>query len=123
MSARRLVPASQVRSWFADAQPAGVPVPGSRGRLHPDTIAAFHKANPRMKYETASEAEKPTIEVKGVNSIDKGGRMQSRTVTITTETARGLLGHPDGKRGRFAKSDLALALSAVNAAEVADSFK
>ena len=126
MSARKNVPASAVRTWYAGLDPAvqaTMPTPGSRGRLHPDTIAAFHKANPRSKYETASEAEKPTIEVKGVESIDKAGRKQSRTVVITTEAARGLLGHPDGKRGRFAKGDLALALSAVNANEVADSFK
>lgn len=126
MSARKNVPASAVRSWYAGldaAAQATMPTPGSRGRLHPDTIAAFHKANKGKRYETASEAEKPTVEVKGVQSIDKAGRMQTRTVVITTEQARGLLGHPDGKRGRFAKGDLALALSAVNAEEVAASFK
>jgi hypothetical protein len=122
MATRKNVPASTVRSWYAEAQPEGVPAPGSRGRLHPDTIAAFHKANPRMRYETASEAEKPTIEVKGVVSLDKAGRMQKRTVTITTEAARAALGHPAGKRGRFAKDDLALALSAPLADAVADQF-
>lgn len=122
MATRKNVSASQVRSWFSETNPEGVPTPGSRGRLHPDTIAAFHKANPRMRYETASEAEKPTVEVKGVESIDKAGRKTSKTVTLTTEQAREVLGHEAGKRGRFAKGDLALALSAVNANAVADQF-
>lgn len=123
MSTRRNVPAAQVRSWFSTVQPASVPAPGSRGRLHPDTIAAFHKANPRLRYETASEAEKASIEVPGVVSLDKAGRKTSRTVTLTTEQARAALGHEAGKRGRFAKGDLALALSAPLADAVADSFK
>jgi hypothetical protein len=124
MASRKNVPASQVRSWFAglDKAPEGVPAPGSRGRLHPDTIAAFHKANKGMRYETASEAEKATIEVPGVVSLDKAGRKTSRTVTLTTEQARAALGHPKGKRGRFAKSDLALALTAQNSDAVADQF-
>jgi hypothetical protein len=123
MATRKNVPASTVRSWFAEAKPEGVPAPGSRGRLHPDTIAAFHKANPRLRYETASEAEKPTVTVPGVVSLDKAGRKVSKTVTLTTEQARAALGHPAGKRGRFSKDTLALALSAANAAEVADQFK
>lgn len=122
MSSKSLVSASTVREWFATAKPEGVPTPGSRGRLHPDTIAAFHKANPRKRYETASVAEKRTTEVKGVQSIDKAGRMQTRTVTITTDEARGLLVNAQGKRGRLAKGDLALALSGINANEVADKF-
>lgn len=122
MATRKNVPASAVRTWFNETSPTGVPAPGSRGRLHPDTIAAFHKANPRMRYETASEAEKATVEVSGVVSLDKAGRKTSRTVTLTTEQARAALGHPAGKRGRFNKSDLALALSAPLADAVADKF-
>lgn len=122
MASRKNVPASTVRAWFTKAAPEGVPAPGSRGRLHPDTIAAFHKANKGMKYETASVAEKPVIEVKGVESINKAGRRQVRTVTVTTEQARAALGHPAGKRGRLSRHDLALALSAQNADAVADSF-
>jgi hypothetical protein len=125
MATRKNVPAASVRSWFAglsEAEQASMPTPGSRGRLHPDTIAAFHKANPRLRYETASEAEKPTIEVKGVVALDKSGRKVTKTVTLTTEQARAALGHPAGKRGRFAKGDLALALSAANADAVADQF-
>ena len=111
MSSRKNVPASQVREWFTEAKPESVPAPGSRGRLHPDTIAAFHKANPRLRYETASEAQKPTITVPVV-MLDKAGRKTTKPVTVTTEHARNLLGHQDGKRGRFNKSTLSLALEA-----------
>lgn len=122
MAARKNVPAAQVRSWFNEAKPEGVTAPGSRGRLHPSTIAAFHKANPRMRYETASEAEKPTITVP-VTTLDKAGRKRTKQVTLTTEAARAALGHPKGKRGRFAKSDLSDVLSQAEAAKVADQFK
>lgn len=129
MASRKNVPAASVRSWFAglgEAEQASMPRPGSRGRLHPDTIAAFHKANPRMRYETGA-AEAPTIEVPGVVSLDKAGRKVTKTVTLTTSEARALLGHTQGagkdsKRGRFAKGDLALALSAQAADAVADQF-
>ena len=121
MSARKNVAAAAVRSWFNEAKPEGIPTPGSRGRLHPDTIAAFHKANPRLRYETASEAEKPTITVPVV-SLDKAGRKVTKSVTLTTEAARAALGHPKGKRGRFAKSDLSDVLSQMEAAKVADQF-
>lgn len=125
MATRKNVPASQVRNWFAgldNGAREGIPAPGSRGRLHPNTIAAFHKANPRMRYETASEAEKPTITVPVV-SLDKAGRKRTTQVTLTTEAARAALGHPKGKRGRFAKSDLSDVLSQAEAAKVADQFK
>lgn len=121
MAARKNVPASTVRNWFADTNPEGVPAPGSRGRLHPDTIAAFHKDNPRLRYETASEAEKPTITVPVVG-LDKAGRKTTRKVTITTEAARAALGHPKGKRGRFNLADLSDVLSQAEAAKVADQF-
>jgi hypothetical protein len=121
MASRKNVPAATVRAWFKEAQPEGVPAPGSRGRLHPDTIAAFHKANKGLRYETASEAEKPTITVPVV-SLDKAGRKVTKNVTLTTEAARAALGHPSGRRGRFDKGALSLALSAPLADEVADQF-
>lgn len=126
MSTRKNVPAARVRAWFAEANPAGVPVPGSRGRLHPDTIEAFHKANKGLRYETGV-AEAPTIEVPGVVSLDKAGRKVTKTVTLTTKEARTLLGDKtdagkESKRGRFSKTTLALALSAANADAVADQF-
>lgn len=127
---KRLVSASIVREFLrSDAGQAALTAAGvstkvgSRGKHNPAQVAVFHKANKGLRYEQASDAEKPTIEVSGVESIDKAGRVQRRTVRLTTEQARAVLGHPEGRRGRFAKSDLALALSAANANEVAASFK
>lgn len=122
MASKKNVSASVVRAWFAENQPEGVKAPGTRGRLHPETLAAFHKANPRMRYETASEAEKPTVTVPVV-SLDKAGRKVTKSVTLTTEQARDALGHPKGKRGRFNKADLSDVLAQVEAAKVADQFK
>lgn len=124
---RKNVPASAVRDFartpegIAAIEAAGAKFPGSRGRLDPTTIAVFHKENPRLRYETASEAEKPTVTVP-VTTLDKAGRKTTRKVTVTTEQARAALGHPEGKRGRFAMADLSLALSAVEAEKVADQF-
>lgn len=124
MASRKNVPASFVRSWFAgltEAEQGTMPTPGSRGRLHPDTIAAFHKANKGLIYETASVAEKRHVEVP-VTTLDKAGRKTTRKVSLTTEQAREALGHPKGKRGRISANDLSLALSAVEADKVADQF-
>lgn len=114
MASKKNVPAATVREWFAglDTKPEGVPAPGSRGRLHPLTIEAFHKANKGLRYETASEAEKPTITVK-VPAKDKRGRNITKTMTVTTEHARAVLGHEKGKRGRFNREALAEALAAT----------
>lgn len=126
--ARKNVSASVVRDWSATPEgtkaltEASAKFPGSRGRLDQTTIAVFHKANPRLRYETASEAEKPTITVPVVG-LDKAGRKTTRKVTLTTEAARAALGHPKGKRGRFNLGDLSLALSAAEADAVADSFR
>lgn len=121
MAARKNVPAAQVRAWFAEVAPKGVPAPGKRGRLHPDTVEAFHKANPRLRYETASEAEKPTITVPVV-TLDKAGRKRTAQRTITTEAAREAMGHPKGRRGRFSREDLSDVLSQMEAAKYADQF-
>lgn len=127
MASRKNVTASTVRDWAkgeAGAKAlteAGAKFPGTRGRLDPTTIAVFHKANPRLRYETASEAEKPTITVPVVG-LDKAGRKTTRKVTITTEAARAALGHPKGKRGRFNLADLSDVLSQAEAAKVADQF-
>ncbi len=109
------VPASAVREWFNEAKPEGVKAPGTRGRLNPDIIAAFNKANRSKVYVVASEAEKRTITVNVV--MLAGGRKTTKPVTVTTEHARALLGHPAGKRGRFDKDLLALALEAERLAE------
>ena len=123
MSARRNVSAAAVRNWFAglSTAPEGIPAPGSRGRLHPDTIAAFHKANPRSRYETASEAEKASVTFKAV-VLDSIGRKRTKEVTITTEAARVLLGHEKGRKGRFNVAVLTAAYEAQEADKVADQF-
>lgn len=105
--ARKNVSASVVREF---AREAGMPV-GTRGRIHPDVIAAFRKANKGLDYVAASEAEKPTVTVK-VKVLDSAGRASTRPVTVTTEHARDLLGHPKGRRGRLPLDTLALALEA-----------
>lgn len=128
MASRKNVPAATVREWATTAEgtaaltKAGAKFPGSRGRLDPTTLTVFHKVNPRLRYETASEAEKPTITVPVVG-LDKAGRKVTRKVTLTTEAARAALGHYKGKRGRFNLADLSLALSAAEADAVADTFK
>lgn len=112
MASRKSVPASAVRKWVKDNSPEGVPVPGVRGRIPAATVKAFHKANPRLRYEQASEAEKPTVTVP-VTKVDKKGRRYTRPQTITTEAARAALGHEKGRRGRFDMKALSEALSEV----------
>lgn len=106
--ARKNVSASTVRNWAKDN---GVEV-GTRGRIHPNVISAFHKANKNMRYEVASDAEKRTVTVP-VKVLDSLGRVQTKRVTVTTSEARDLLGHEKGRRGRFNRADLSLALEAV----------
>lgn len=122
MATRKNVSAAVVRTWFAQNTPADVPAPGSRGRLHSDTIAAFHKANPRMRYETAPVAEKRTVTVP-VTTLDKAGRKRTEKRTLTTDEARSALGHEKGKRGRFNLADLSDVLSQTEANKFADTFK
>lgn len=128
MTSKRNVSASAVREWLtSDAGQDALrnadvtTVIGKRGRHKPEQVAVFHKANPRLRYDTASEAEKPTITVP-VTTLDKAGRKRTEQRTLTTAEARAVLGHPKGKRGRFPKSDLSLALSASEADAVADQF-
>lgn len=117
MATRKNVPASTVRDWARTPEgskaltEAGAKFPGERGRLDPSTIAVFHKDNPSKRYETASEAEKRTVTVK-VKALDKNGRATTKPITMTTEKARALLGHPAGRKGRFDMAVLALAVEA-----------
>jgi len=127
MAARKNVPAAVVRDWARSESgtkalaDAGAPQVGSRGRIHADTLAVFHKENPRKRYEQASEAEKPSVTFKAT-VLDKAGRKTTREVTITTEQARALLGHPAGKVGRLPMDDLRAAYEADYAQQVADTF-
>lgn len=106
MAAKKNVSASVVREW---AKASGLEV-GTRGRLNPATVKAFHKENKGKVYVPASEAEKPTITVK-VQKVDSKGRKSLRPVTVTTEQARAALGHEPGKRGRIPLEALSKALS------------
>jgi len=110
MAARKTVSAARVREWFASAKPEGVPTPGSRGRLHPETVKAFHAANPREKYVLGTKDES-TVAVK-VSKNTKAGKARSRTVQVPVAEARRLAGESAGKRGRLS----AEALTAVGAA-------
>lgn len=118
MASRKNVPGATVRAWLnsdegqSALKAAGVATKvGSRGRHNPAQVEVFHKSNRNLRYETASEAEKRTVTVP-VKVLDKAGRASTRPQTVTTEHARTLLGHPEGKRGRFNKADLSLALEA-----------
>jgi hypothetical protein len=126
MATRKNVPAKTVRAWAKDnlstfpenlhASIVGTPgKAGPRGRLHPEVIAAFKKANKSMTYETASEAELPTVTVT-IKGTDKAGRPRSIKVTKTNAEARALLGQvgKDGKsqKGRFNLTALTEAVQA-----------
>lgn len=118
MAARKNVSASVVREWAKTEAgskaltEAGAKFPGSRGRLDPSTLGVFHKVNKGLRYETASEAEKPTITVKVPTQNARGAHI-TKTMTVTTEYARTLLGHDKGKRGRFNRAALVEALAAT----------
>lgn len=110
--------AATVRTWLASNGGAG-----ARGRIKASDADRFNKAHKgKAQYVPQGDAEKTHIEVPGVVSVDKAGRKVTKTVTILTEQGRSLLGHQAGKRGRFSKATLALALSAQNADAVADTF-
>lgn len=123
---RKNVPSSEVRQWGRDnlnlVPEAGRKCLGetARGRLHPDLIAAFRKANKGKTYTTGSEAEQPTVTVPVVG-VDRLGRKTTRKVTLTTAEARKVLGQ-EGRKGRFNKTLLSEALSAAEADRVADTF-
>lgn len=122
--ARKNVSASEVRMW-ANENIALIPEAGHlcltgkngviRGRLHPEVIAAFRKANKGKDYITGSDAEKPTVTVK-VQAQDKAGRNITRKVTLLTSEARTLLGQVDKKgksqKGRFNEAALTAAVQA-----------
>lgn len=111
------VSASVVRTWLADNGGAG-----ARGRIKAADAERFNKANKGLRYTPQSDAEKRHTEIPGVVSVDSAGRKVTKTVTVTTETARSFYPAHQGKRGRLAKADIALALSAQNAQAVADTF-
>lgn len=127
MAARKNVPAAEVRSWgranvslVPEAARAGLGE-NARGRIHPDLLAAFRKANPRKDY-AVKVAESRTVTVPVV-MLDKAGRKTTRKATIATSEARAALGHDAGRRGRISMADLSDVLSQREAAKVAGQFK
>jgi hypothetical protein len=123
MASRKNVSASVVREW-ASENLSSIPEVGHksvlggkgdgsvvRGRLHPEVIAAFKKANKSLTYETASTAELPTVTFKYAAQNSKGANI-TKTATILTSEARTLLGHPAKRKGRFNLTELAAAYAA-----------
>lgn len=125
MATRKFVPAAEVRSWgrenialVPESARAGLGET-SRGRIHPELVKAFRKANPRKDY-AAKVAEEATVTVP-VTFLNKAGRKATRQQTITMSEARALIG-AEGKRGRLSLAELSLALSAAEADAVAKQF-
>lgn len=111
--------ASQVRTWATEQ---GITI-GKRGRIKEAVYGPFNKANKgKMQYVPESDAEKRHITVPGVVGLDKAGRKVTKSVTIPASDARVLVGVPTNQKGRISYATVALALSAQNAATVADSF-
>lgn len=124
---KKNVSAAAVREWaranvnlIPEGARAGLGE-NARGRLHPEIRAAFSKHNKGKTYEP-KVAESPTLVVP-VTTLDKAGRKTTVKRTLTTAEARVALGQPTSKRGRIPMGDLSEALSAVEAAKVADTFK
>lgn len=105
--ATKNVKAAEVREW---AKANGVAI-GERGIPNPEVVKAYHKANKGKRY-APKVAEAATITVK-VKTLDSLGRVQTRPVTVTTASARELLGHAPKTRGRFSHATLSLALEAL----------
>jgi len=119
--ARKDVSADFVRTWAATEAgtkaltEAGAKFPGKRGRLHPTTVAVFHKSNRGKRYVTGNPAPERTVTVQ-VPALTPSGRATTRKVTVTMAEARDLTGST-GKRGRIREADLILALEAQMLAE------
>lgn len=115
MSARKPVPAANVRTWAKsnlDLVPAeGVASVNGRGRLHPTVIAAFRKANKGLTYEPkVAQHRTMTVQYRVENAV---GSLITKRHTLATATARDLLSQPSSRRGRIAQGDVTLALEAL----------
>lgn len=113
---KKNVSAATVRAWgrenLSSIAPAGHACLGetARGRLHPEVVKAFAKANKGRKGYEPKVAEGATIVV-AVKGTDAKGRNITRKREVSTVEARALLGHPKGKVGRISKAALAAALA------------
>lgn len=96
MARKRSVGGAEVRAW---AQSAGVEV-GQRGRFSAELVEAFHKANPKVRYETGHV---PVREIKGIR-ISASGRKVPVTVKASVPEVRAFAaeaGLSVGQRGRL----------------------
>lgn len=111
--------ASQVREWLASN--GGV---GARGRIKAADAERFNKAHSKNKvrYTPESDAEKRHTDIEGVVMLDSAGRKVTKTLSITTDRARALIGSAPKTRGRLPKTLVAGLLSAEFADTVADQF-
>lgn len=122
--ATKNVSASEVRAWGRTQEAFAGQAwlnDKARGVIPNAAVEAFTKANKGRKTYSPKVAEHVVIEVPGVVSVDKAGRKVTKTVSIPAPEARALIG-AEGKRGRLAKGEVAMALSALNADAAADTF-
>lgn len=110
MPAKKNVSAAVVRDWVR-ANPEGLPPVGKRGRLHPEQVTAFHKANPGQRYEVGKR-DVPTITVT-VPGTDKNGKSRPRKRTLPVSEVRTLAGEAAGERGRLSPEALTKAAEAL----------
>lgn len=107
MATRKNVPASEVRAWLREnAETAGVPAPGTRGKLSEAQIDAFKKANKGKTFEHT--AFKPVRKVTGVR-VNANGRKQPVTMNVNLPEVRReaiKAGIPLGDRGRIPQTVL-----------------
>jgi hypothetical protein len=85
-----------VREW------ANLPT-DTKGRLPKGLADEFTKATGRKVVAVKPHS---TVNVK-VKGTDKNGRAITKTRKVPTSEVRSLLGHADGRRGRFSAADLA----------------
>lgn len=80
---------------------------GARGRLHPEGVKAYLKANRGATYSEKSDAEALAVEVPYTKRNKRGHRL-SRTATLPVSEVRRLAGI-EGRRGRLPKSAIEVA--------------
>lgn len=113
MASKSIVNPSAVREWVREnldsieGLPADYTV-ARQGRLHPAAIAAFNKANPKVKY-TVGVHKADTVTVKAFVLNKKGGKTPVTKQVVVSEAREAAVkaGVPVGKRGRVPQSVLA----------------
>lgn len=113
MASRKNVGGSEVRTWaksdegkaflasWAAENEVEVPTVGERGRFAEALVTAFHKANPKIRYEAKHV---PTRQISGTRETSNGRKIPVK-VTATLAEVREFAkaeGMPVGSRGRIA---------------------